>query len=293
MDVKAMWGNSNFDFVCSDSQGNSGGILCIWEMSVFRKDHVTISDSFIAIYGTWLPSNSKLLIVSIYAPQQAAYKWVLWEYMSILLGRWNGDAILMGDFNEVRSREERRGSCFNPYSARVFDNFISSSGLVDIKMEVCLDRHLSDHRSILLHEVHVDFSLTPFSWIRVKMDQMDGSKRDLIKELRDVDKDLDEGVVSDYLISKHHEVTRQLQDIKSREAADFIQKSKVSWAIEGDDNSKYFHRIINKKRSQLAIRGVFVDGVWRDDPSSVNEAFFDHYAARFKKPLTHGLKLDF
>nr|GEX13910.1 RNA-directed DNA polymerase, eukaryota [Tanacetum cinerariifolium] len=118
-----------------DSQGNSGGILCIWEMSVFRKDHVMISNSFIAIYGTWLPSNSKLLLVSIYAPQQAAYKRVLWEYVSILLGRWNGDAILMGDFNEVRSREERRGSCFNPYSARVFDNFISSSGLVDIKME--------------------------------------------------------------------------------------------------------------------------------------------------------------
>nr|GEX69257.1 RNA-directed DNA polymerase, eukaryota, reverse transcriptase zinc-binding domain protein [Tanacetum cinerariifolium] len=48
-------------------------------------------------------------------------------------------------------------------------------------------------------------------------------------------------------------------DIKSREAADFIQKSKVRWAIEGDENSKYFHGIINKKRSQLAIRGVFVD----------------------------------
>nr|GFC50613.1 RNA-directed DNA polymerase, eukaryota [Tanacetum cinerariifolium] len=128
MDVKAMWGNSNFDFVCSDSQGNLGGILCIWEMSMFRKDHVTISDSFIAIYETWLPINSKLLLVSIYAPQQAAYKRVLWEYMSILLGRWNGDAILMGDFNEVHSREERQGSCFNPYSARVFDNFISSSG---------------------------------------------------------------------------------------------------------------------------------------------------------------------
>nr|GFC87332.1 RNA-directed DNA polymerase, eukaryota [Tanacetum cinerariifolium] len=28
------------------------------------------------------------------------------------------------------------------------------------------------------------------------------------------------------------------------------------------------------------------------DPSSVKKAFFDHYAARFKKPLTHGLKLD-
>nr|GFA80799.1 RNA-directed DNA polymerase, eukaryota [Tanacetum cinerariifolium] len=155
----------------SYSYGSSNGVFY-----GRMKDHVTISDSFIAIYETWLPSNSKLLLVSIYAPQQAAYKRVLWEYMSILLGRWNGDAILIGDFNE-----------------------------------------------------------------------MDSSKRDLIKELRDVDKDLDQGVVFDYLISKRHEVMRQLRDLKSREAAGFIQKSKVRWAIEGDENLKYFHGIINKK----------------------------------------------
>lgn len=30
---------------------------------------------------------------------------------------------MLGDFNEVRTIDERRGSCFNPASARVFDNF--------------------------------------------------------------------------------------------------------------------------------------------------------------------------
>ncbi|GJS87527.1 reverse transcriptase domain-containing protein [Tanacetum coccineum] len=41
----------------------------------------------------------------------------------------------------------------------------------------------------------------------------------------------------------------------------FRPERKSIWAIEGDENSKYFHGIINKKRSNLAIRGVFVDGV--------------------------------
>nr|GFC33376.1 RNA-directed DNA polymerase, eukaryota [Tanacetum cinerariifolium] len=111
---------------------------------------------------------------------------------------------------------------------------------------------------------------------------MDGSKRVMIKELRDVDKDLDQGVVFDSLISKRHEVTRQLQDINSREAADFIQKSKVRWAIEGDENSKYFHGIINKKRSQLAIRGVFVDDRQiLDGPFIFNEVI--HWCKRLNK----------
>ncbi|GKB37766.1 RNA-directed DNA polymerase, eukaryota [Tanacetum coccineum] len=135
MDVKFMWGNSNYDYVCSDSLGNSGGILCIWEESVFKKDYVTISDSFVAIYGTWIPNKTKILIVAIYAPQQPMFRRVLWDYMSILLSRWNGEAILMRDFNEVRTNDERRRLWFNSYNARLFNHFISSSGLVDIKME--------------------------------------------------------------------------------------------------------------------------------------------------------------
>ncbi|GKE09655.1 receptor-like protein kinase FERONIA [Tanacetum coccineum] len=68
MDVKLLWGNSNYQFIASDSVGSSGGILCVWEANVFRKDYATVSDNFLAIYETWLPNNSKILLVVIYAP---------------------------------------------------------------------------------------------------------------------------------------------------------------------------------------------------------------------------------
>nr|GEU56694.1 RNA-directed DNA polymerase, eukaryota [Tanacetum cinerariifolium] len=115
--------------------GNSGGILCVWEANVFKKDYAMISDNFVAIYGTWLPSNSKILFVAIYAPQQASFK--------------------------------------------------------------------------------------------------------------------------------------------------------------RDENSKFFHGIINKKLSQLAIRGVFDNGLWCTDPGKVKEAFFNHFEARFKKPVAHRFMLNF
>ncbi|GJY95244.1 RNA-directed DNA polymerase, eukaryota [Tanacetum coccineum] len=44
-------------------------------------------------------------------------------------------AIIMGDFNDVRTMDERLGSSFNASSARCFDRFIVSSGLVDVKLE--------------------------------------------------------------------------------------------------------------------------------------------------------------
>nr|GEW54986.1 RNA-directed DNA polymerase, eukaryota [Tanacetum cinerariifolium] len=300
MDVKFMWGNSNYDFVCSDSLGNYGGILCIWEATVFKKDYVTISDSFVSIYGTWLSSNAKILFVAIYAPQHAAYKWVLWDYLLILLGRWNGEAILMGDFNEVRSRDERRGPWFNPSSARVFDHFISSSGLVDVKMEGYaftwshpsatkmskLDRFLvSDGFDEMVEQTWRSFSYSDRNEMirfKKKLQELKSIIRHWIKEKR-----------AQLSGSKRHELKHQHHDIKVMEVMDSLQKSKVRWAIEGDENSKFFHGIINKKRSQLAIHGEFVDGIWHNDPRSVKEAFHNHYEARFKKHTTSGLKLNF
>nr|GEV11288.1 RNA-directed DNA polymerase, eukaryota [Tanacetum cinerariifolium] len=65
------------------------------------------------------------------------------------------------------------------------------------------------------------------------------------------------------------ELSRKLYDIKQLESADFVQKSKVKWAIEGDENSKFFHGLINKKRSQLSIREIFANGDWLTDPKAV------------------------
>nr|GEY11881.1 RNA-directed DNA polymerase, eukaryota, reverse transcriptase zinc-binding domain protein [Tanacetum cinerariifolium] len=156
MEVRFMLGNTNYDFVCRDSLGNSGGILCIWEATVFKKENVTISDNFIAIYGSWLPNNAKILFITFCAPQQAS--------------------------------------------------------------------------------------------------------------------NLDSGLVLETIILRKLDLKRKLLNINDMESKDYIQKSKVTWAIEGDENSKFFHGIINKKRSQLAILGIFVDGSWCTEPD-VLEAF--------------------
>nr|GEZ66648.1 RNA-directed DNA polymerase, eukaryota [Tanacetum cinerariifolium] len=48
------------------------------------------------------------------------------------------------------------------------------------------------------------------------------------------------------------EVPLEVEKLQALEAA---QKAKIKWAIEGDENLKYYHGVLNKKRSQLAIRG--------------------------------------
>nr|GEZ18080.1 RNA-directed DNA polymerase, eukaryota [Tanacetum cinerariifolium] len=204
MDVKILWGNSNFEYLFSEVIGNSGGILCTWDPNIFLKEQHILSDNFVALFGTWIPTKTKLLMISIYAPQPRTEKRSLWNYITSLVTRWQGDSIAMGDFNEVRSADEHMGLVFNIQGTSDFNDFISNSGLVDIQLEgysftwshpsaskmskldrflvtegvillfphisaICLDMHLLDHRLILLRDVIADYGATPFrlyhSWL--------------------------------------------------------------------------------------------------------------------------------
>ncbi|GKC99086.1 hypothetical protein Tco_1169361, partial [Tanacetum coccineum] len=50
--------------------------------------------------------------------------------------------------------------------------------------------------------------------------------------------------------------------------------------------------IINRKRSQLAIRGVLIEGDWIDEPSIVKNEFLSHFVKRFSSPHTQRITLD-
>nr|GEV80114.1 RNA-directed DNA polymerase, eukaryota, reverse transcriptase zinc-binding domain protein [Tanacetum cinerariifolium] len=58
---------------------------------------------------------------------------------------------------------------------------------------------------------------------------------------------------------RRREVVRLIQEVEKVDAMEVAQKAKIKWSIEGDENSKYYHGVLNKKRGRLTIRGVLVD----------------------------------
>ncbi|GJZ56571.1 RNA-directed DNA polymerase, eukaryota [Tanacetum coccineum] len=311
--VKALWGSFSYDFAFSPSVGSSGGILCVWDPNMFIKDSVSISDSFLAIRGTWVPTSRKLLIVSVYAPQDLSKRRVLWEYIGHLIELWDGECVILGDFNEVRTEQERFGTVFNALGANAFNQFIASTGLVDLPLE----GHLSDHRPILMRELVVDYGPTPFrffnswfskpgfdklvedswnnstfvetnyisllkkkfqalksaikTWSKEEKQHSNAAKSSIMSRLVDLDRLFDQGNGTDDLVNERTVLLKDLQDIHNRSSLDMAQKAKIRWSIEGDENSKYFHGILNKKRSQLAIHDVLVEGDWIDEPAKVED----------------------
>ncbi|GJS62098.1 RNA-directed DNA polymerase, eukaryota [Tanacetum coccineum] len=139
-----------------------------------------------------------LLIISVYAPQELSEKKSLWDYLCHVIDNWKGSVIIMGDFNEVRNKNERFGTIFNVHGANAFnsfylmansrggslewmfllhgsqncfqrwsklDRFLMSESLLSEcpnLSAITLDRFLSDHRPILLCESTHDYGPIPF-----------------------------------------------------------------------------------------------------------------------------------
>ncbi|GJY15770.1 RNA-directed DNA polymerase, eukaryota [Tanacetum coccineum] len=341
--IESCWGNLNFDYVYSPS------------------------------VGEWIPTGKQTLIISIYAPQELSEKKMLWDYFINVIGNWKRDVVIMGDFNEVRTQEERYGSVFNIQAAKAFNLFISVAGLEEVCLGGCsftwchktakkmskldrfliseslmiscpnihaitLDRHLLDHRPILMREAQFDYGPIPFKfyhrwfemegfdsfvektwnealitdsndiskfskklkhlkdkirvWVKYKKESSNHYTKSLKVELAEIDNLIDKGEGDSEFLNRRIYVTKFLQDIEKLASLEMAQKSKIKWAIEGDENSKFFHGILNKKRSQLAIRGILSDGAWIDSPNLVKKEFLSHFTKRFAKVETPSLQIN-
>nr|GEW61733.1 RNA-directed DNA polymerase, eukaryota [Tanacetum cinerariifolium] len=173
----------------------------------------------------------------------------------------------------------------------IFDNLMCSFPSIS---STSLDRFLSDHRPIIMWEAHYDYMPIPFkffhywfeldgfdklveqTWLeanaRLHKESLNSRKSILNAELADLDVVIDKGEGSDANGHRRREVVRLIQEVEKVDAMEVAQKAKIKWSIEGDENSKYYHGVLNKKRGRLTIRGILVDGIWMESPHLVPNA---------------------
>ncbi|GJR22158.1 RNA-directed DNA polymerase, eukaryota [Tanacetum coccineum] len=270
--------NLNNDEVENASEVVSDTYFGAWDTNFFKKDHHTISDNFIAFIpypSGFTPAND--------------------------IPACNNQDIPEAESDRPPSRSARSNSrvleeaenSVDRVSSESFSNGVKiKEGAFPLISAICLDRHLSDHRPILLKEVFSDFGPTPFrfyhSWL-----ELPGFDDLVSKFWNSFTLDDSNGGVTDDILLSRLEVLKQLHDVQSSNNRDIMQKAKIRWAIEGDENSKYFHAIINKKRANLSVKGIMVDGDWIVEPDLVKQEFRRHFTDRFQDPGTRRGSLNF
>ncbi|GKA51661.1 RNA-directed DNA polymerase, eukaryota [Tanacetum coccineum] len=120
---------------------------------------------------------------------------------------------------------------FGPTPFRVFQSWFTKNGFVKLVEDTWKNSSFVESNKItLLRKKFHALKVFIKAWCKEDMQQSNESRRSIQSRISNLDKMLD----------------------------------------KGDENSKYFHGIIKKKRSQLAIRGVLVDGEWIVDPPKIS-----------------------
>ncbi|GJY56466.1 RNA-directed DNA polymerase, eukaryota, partial [Tanacetum coccineum] len=97
-------------------------------------------------------------------------------------------------------------------------------------------------------------------WNNSNLAGINNSKTQIKKELEVIDQIIDKGQGNEDVIRSRADIMHKLHTCNKLDSMEAAQKAKVKWAVEGDENSGFFHGVINKKCNIRSIRGVMVDG---------------------------------
>ncbi|XP_071713420.1 uncharacterized protein [Rutidosis leptorrhynchoides] len=70
------------------------------------------------------------------------------------------------------------------------------------------------------------------------------------------------------------------------------QKARCKWALEGDENSKFFHSTIRRLQNKNNIHGVNINGIWSNNLSSIKSEAHSHFKKLFTKSQNDKYLLD-
>ncbi|XVF79317.1 hypothetical protein PTKIN_Ptkin14bG0211600 [Pterospermum kingtungense] len=129
-----LWGNETISFEVVVSDGNSGGLISVWRNDFFSVDLKYVSQRFILLLGTIKRSNFKCGIGNVYAPNNDSERLTLWKELQDIIDESGVPWCLTGDFNVVRTVDEKIGFSFNQAAMDEFSGFINTLGLIDLPL---------------------------------------------------------------------------------------------------------------------------------------------------------------
>ncbi|XP_071687390.1 uncharacterized protein [Rutidosis leptorrhynchoides] len=211
--LKSMWGNFHFDYALSMARGFSGGLISLWDPNAFVKENMWCDNNFVIVKGRWIREDIVVFMGNIYAPQSIQDKLALWNKLTDFMANNVGEYIIFGDWNVVRVASERSGT----------------------------DLSGPHHITVKLRALKVKLR----EWITQSRKEEKAQLTELVDNINELDCLIDSGLASNNQIDERNSLFQKKEDINKFATLDSLQKARIKWDIEGDENSNHKFDAVN------------------------------------------------
>ncbi|XP_021992095.1 uncharacterized protein LOC110888906 [Helianthus annuus] len=265
--MSKFWGHNRFGMESVDASGVSGGLVCLWDENCFQLEESVKDRHFLHLKGRLVGCNRPVNFLSVYAPQGIAAKKEVWDALTVIINNFDGFWIIGDDFNAALPRLWSdhcpiilisKSVNFGARPFRVFNSWLGKEGFSAVVEEACRDFSSPGCSPDVFLVRKLGFIRSKLREWRDKMVIKEGEERSLaeeeisslesILEFRDLTRDLTEEV--EWVLAENKNV---LAEIELAKVMDLRQRSRVRWAREGDENSKFFHSMVNCRKASNSL----------------------------------------
>ncbi|GKB05425.1 RNA-directed DNA polymerase, eukaryota, reverse transcriptase zinc-binding domain protein [Tanacetum coccineum] len=191
---------------------------------------------------------------------EVSEKKMIWNYLNRVIDNWNGGIVIMEDFNEVHSKDERYGSLFNGHSAAAFNSFISLEGLEGFDKvfeETWRESTISDSNAISKFMKKLKFLKDKIClWTKPKNKSSKSQKLKLKGMLSDIYSLIDNKIVDQKLLNKRLYAMNSLHDLEKLESSKIAQNVKIKWEFPyrlNSDQKEDMERNVTKEETKRVV----------------------------------------
>ncbi|GKB92256.1 putative RNA-directed DNA polymerase, partial [Tanacetum coccineum] len=176
---------------------------------------------------------------------------------------------------------------FGPKPFKVFDKWLKVDEFHNLVASSWNNAYTSRPPDTLLKNKLRSLRLDIKKWVVERSESDNRHRESLNMNLLGWDKKVEEGSIDYHDIAKREEWIMDILRLDRLRNEDLKQKCRFRWAVEGDENSRFFHSILKKKYAKCSIKGIHINGIWVDSPEDIKDAAFEHFASRFKEQIIH------
>ncbi|KAJ0784311.1 hypothetical protein HanLR1_Chr01g0030711 [Helianthus annuus] len=174
---------------------------------------------------------------------------------------------------------------FGPIPFKLYNSWIGSKDLEDIVIANINLQSREGKGDVELAKVLKNIKLDIKKWRdRVKV-QEEKEVADLNKEAERLEKLAESTNLNAEERKLRVSIRVKLKKLESARIKYLHQKSRLNWIKYGDENTKFFHAVVNLNKSRSRINGLNVNGVWVTEPKVIKENIRRWFKKHFNESI--------